>query len=120
PAPERARRPRLVDVHLVLPRARPPLTVARESIDAPFAERDHARLGARGLGSETPREVGAGGLRSPRRRVVWPVTLPASWVASTKPEAAIVRRQGWQPGQGRAWTLAQRDRGPGSMATLPV
>jgi hypothetical protein len=29
--------------------------------------------------------------------VVWPVTLPASWVASTKPEAAIVRRQGWQP-----------------------
>jgi hypothetical protein len=29
--------------------------------------------------------------------VAWPVTLPASWVASTKPEAAIVRRQGWQP-----------------------
>src|SRR5207249_6019739 len=46
------------------------------------------------------------------------VTLPASWVASTKPEAAIVRRQGWQPWQGRAWTLAQRDRGPASMADL--
>src|SRR5437763_555163 len=32
-----------------------------------------------------------------RRLVVWPVTLPASWVASTKPEAAIARRQGLQP-----------------------
>jgi len=29
--------------------------------------------------------------------VVWPVALPASWVASTKLEAAIVRRQGSQP-----------------------
>jgi hypothetical protein len=29
--------------------------------------------------------------------VVWPVTLPASWVASTKPKAAIDHRQGWQP-----------------------
>jgi hypothetical protein len=29
--------------------------------------------------------------------VVWPVTLPASWVASTKSEAAIARRQGLQP-----------------------
>jgi len=32
-----------------------------------------------------------------RRLVVWPVTLPGSWVASTKPAAAIVRRQGFQP-----------------------
>jgi hypothetical protein len=55
-----------------------------------------------------------------RRLVVRPVTLPGSWVASTKPEAVIARRQGDQPCQGRGRTLAQRDRGPGSMATLPV
>src|SRR6266550_3683885 len=29
--------------------------------------------------------------------VAWPVTSPASWVASTKPEATIARRQGLQP-----------------------
>jgi hypothetical protein len=29
--------------------------------------------------------------------VAWPVALRASWAASTKPEAAIVRRQGWLP-----------------------
>src|SRR4029077_457393 len=34
------------------------------------------------------------GRRIVRRRVVWPVTLPGSWVTSTKPEAAVVRTQG--------------------------
>src|SRR6266511_1248896 len=39
--------------------------------------------------------------------------MPSSfWVASTKPEAALVRGQGWQPWQGRGRTLASRDRGP--------
>jgi len=38
--------------------------------------------------------------------------LPSFWVASTKPEAALARGQGWQPWQERAWTLAPRDRGP--------
>jgi hypothetical protein len=38
--------------------------------------------------------------------------LPSFWVASTKPEAALVRGQGWLPWQGRGWFLAQRDRGP--------
>jgi hypothetical protein len=33
----------------------------------------------------------------PLELVVWPVTLPGSWVASNKPAAAIVRRQGLQP-----------------------
>jgi hypothetical protein len=33
-----------------------------------------------------------------------PVMLPSSRVASTKPEAALVRSQGWEP-----WL---RDRGP--------
>ncbi len=32
-------------------------------------------------------------------------------VASTKPEAALGRRAGWQPAQGRGWTLAPRDSG---------
>ena len=32
-------------------------------------------------------------------------------VASTKPETAIARGAGWQPTQGRAWALAQRDSG---------
>src|SRR2546423_8200013 len=32
-------------------------------------------------------------------------------VASTKPEAALVRRPGWLPGQGRGWALALRDSG---------
>src|SRR5215211_6380396 len=40
--------------------------------------------------------------------------LPSSWVASTKPEAALVRGQGWTPWQGRGWALAPRDRGPGA------
>jgi hypothetical protein len=38
--------------------------------------------------------------------------LSSVWVASTKREAAIARRQGWKPCQGRAWTLAPRDSGP--------
>src|SRR5829696_4720199 len=39
--------------------------------------------------------------------------MPSSfWVASTKPEAALVRSQGWTPWQGRGWTLAPCDRGP--------
>jgi hypothetical protein len=29
--------------------------------------------------------------------VMWPVTLPGSWVVSTKREAVIARRQGWLP-----------------------
>src|SRR5437764_10717002 len=37
---------------------------------------------------------------------------PSFWVASTKPEAALARGQGWQPWQERGWTLAPRDRGP--------
>jgi hypothetical protein len=35
--------------------------------------------------------------------VVWPVTLPGSWVASTKPGAAIVR--------GKACSLDKGERG---------
>ena len=35
------------------------------------------------------------GLAHDYKIVVWPVTLPGSWVASTKRAAAIVRRQGW-------------------------
>src|SRR5688572_25743357 len=38
--------------------------------------------------------------------------LPRFWVASTKPEAALGRRQGRKPWQGRGWALAPRDRGP--------
>src|SRR5438874_248954 len=49
---------------------------------------------------------------------MWPVTLPGSWVASTKPEAVIARRECEQPFQGRGRTLAPRDRGPGSMADV--
>src|SRR5437764_5170134 len=45
--------------------------------------------------------------------------LPSSWVASTKPGAALVRGQGWLPGQGRGWFLAPRDRGPGAGVYLP-
>jgi hypothetical protein len=41
-----------------------------------------------------------------------PVMPPLFWVASTKPEAALVRRQGWTPCRGRGWALAPRDRGP--------
>ena len=37
---------------------------------------------------------------------------PSFWVASTKPEAALARGQGWQPWQEGGWTLAPRDRGP--------
>src|SRR5918999_2919937 len=40
--------------------------------------------------------------------------LPSFWVASTKPESALVRRQGQKPWQGRGWALAPRDRGPGA------
>jgi hypothetical protein len=29
--------------------------------------------------------------------VALPVTLPDAWVASTKPEAALARSQGWEP-----------------------
>jgi len=37
--------------------------------------------------------------------------MPSSfWVASTKPEDALVRRHGWMPWQGRGWRLAPRDR----------
>ena len=64
-----------------------------------------------------------------------PVMPPSSWVASPrrrlvgadqkrpcrlcrrgrlKPEAALVRGQGSKPWQGRGWTLAPRDRGPGA------
>src|SRR5215217_6584500 len=39
---------------------------------------------------------------------------PSFWVASTKPEAALVRGQGLKPWQGRGWALAPRDRGPGA------
>ena len=41
-----------------------------------------------------------------------PVVPSSFWVASTKPEAALARGQGWQPWQERGWTLAPRDRGP--------
>jgi hypothetical protein len=34
------------------------------------------------------------------------VMLPRFWVASTKPEAALDRGQGWEPWQGRGWALA--------------
>jgi hypothetical protein len=40
--------------------------------------------------------------------------LVDAWVASTKPEAALIRRQGRQPWQGGGWILAPRDRGPGA------
>jgi hypothetical protein len=29
--------------------------------------------------------------------VMWPVTLPGSWVVSTEQEAVIARRQAWLP-----------------------
>src|SRR5436190_23047015 len=39
--------------------------------------------------------------------------MPSSfWVASTKPEAALARGQGFQPWQEGGWDLAPRDRGP--------
>jgi hypothetical protein len=38
--------------------------------------------------------------------VMWPVTLPGSWVVSTKSEAVIARRQGWV-----ALTRARADSG---------
>src|SRR5437660_3715239 len=38
--------------------------------------------------------------------------LSRLWVASTKPEAALGRSQGWTPWQGRGWTLAPCARGP--------
>src|SRR5262249_29209596 len=60
-APERAPRPRLADVHLVLPRGRAPVPVAREPVDASFADCDHSRLGAGGLGAAAPSEVGRRG-----------------------------------------------------------
>jgi len=41
-----------------------------------------------------------------------PVMLSRFWVASTKPEAALTRGQGWLPWQGGGWDLAPRDRGP--------
>ncbi len=41
-----------------------------------------------------------------------PVMLSSFWVASTKPEAALGRGQGWLPWQGRGWILAPSDRGP--------
>src|SRR5437764_1888199 len=41
-----------------------------------------------------------------------PVVPPSFWVASTKPEAALARGQGWQPWQEGGWALAPRDRGP--------
>ena len=37
------------------------------------------------------------------RSVPLPVMLSSLWVASTKPEAALVRSQGWLPWQGRGW-----------------
>ena len=43
--------------------------------------------------------------------VLRPVVPSSFWVASTKPGAALARRQGWAPWQGRGWTLAPRDRG---------
>ena len=67
-----------------------------------------------------PSPVGCGSQSTRGNLVVWPVTLPGSWVASTKPAAVIVRRQGWKPCQGRGRTLAPRDRGPGARRTLPV
>src|SRR5918992_4096572 len=50
--------------------------------------------------------------------------LSSFWVASTKPEPALVRRQGREPWQGRGGALAPRDRGPGAgvycwMGALP-
>src|SRR6266851_6881686 len=44
--------------------------------------------------------------------VLLPVMLSSLWVASTKPEAALVRGQGRMPWRGRGWALAPRDRGP--------
>jgi hypothetical protein len=41
-----------------------------------------------------------------------PAMPPEFWVVSTKPLAALARRQGWTPCQGRGWSLAPRDRGP--------
>src|SRR6185369_18056291 len=52
------------------------------------------------------------GLREVRLAVPRPVMPLSVWVASTKPEAALARAQGWQPWQERGWTLAPRDRGP--------
>src|SRR5204863_3576909 len=50
-------------------------------------------------------------LRGLPQIVPHPVMLPSLSVASTKPEAAIVRGEGLVPGPGRGWTLAPRDRG---------
>src|SRR5947207_11170125 len=53
------------------------------------------------------------------RSVPIQVMLSSSWVASTKPGAALVRGQGWLPWQGRGWFVAQRDRGAGGGLALP-
>ena len=37
--------------------------------------------------------------------------LPPFCVASTKPEFALARSQGWWPWQGGGWAPAKRDRG---------
>src|SRR6266540_738969 len=50
-------------------------------------------------------------IRTQGTLVPLPVVPSRFSVASTKPGAALVRGQGWQPWQGRGWTLAPRDRG---------
>jgi hypothetical protein len=55
-----------------------------------------------------------------RTLVVWPVTLPGSWVASTKPEAVIARRQGrgLDKGEGGLWRRVIAGQGPGERCRL--
>ena len=61
PARERPARPRLPDVRLADPLRRAPGARGDLPAHAPLAERDHPRLGARGLGRPAAREVGRGG-----------------------------------------------------------
>src|SRR5437764_231856 len=68
PAPERADRARLADVHLLLPPARPPLPLVDQSQHAPLAQRDHPRLGTPRLGTPPPPEVGRA--NTPRRTLI--------------------------------------------------
>ena len=51
---------------------------------------------------------------------MWPVTLPGSWVASTKPEAVIARRQGrgLVKGEGGLWRRVIAGQGPGERCRL--
>src|SRR5204863_6420094 len=87
---------------------RDPLASRRAPVRNGPAVRDHKQL---------PPSCHGGNLSRGRagKLVVWPVTLPGSWVASTKPEAVIARRQGTSLGKGEGglWRRVIAGQGPG-------